>query len=207
MKSFWKKISSCINTIIHNVILCIIAIMEKIIEYLKEISVNEYKKEIEENREKEFVSTVDKKIYKDTILKANERYYLMCMIENINMNNNCIEISLTELMKLFDCKKKSQVTTKLKDLEEKGAIKKFSFGGNEINKYMILKYVENSVRSEKIEVKDDKEHIKKDTSDTFATSIESLDIINKNISYYKEGININLRYIKEHLNKNNYKNI
>lgn len=119
------------------------------------------------------------------------------IIENINMNNNCIEISLTKLMQLFNCKKKSQVTTKLKDLEEKGVIKKVPGGVNEVNKYIILKYVQSSIRNEKVEVEGDS---RKGTSDSFATGIEALDIINKNISHYKKGIDNNIKYINDTLN-------
>lgn len=196
-----KRISKALNSFRKKFILYIIKIMEKIIRYLKNVlDAEENKVEEDSNESEKFTSTFDKQIYKDSILKPNEKYYLMCLITSINMNNNCIEISLTNLMQLFNCKKKSQVTTKLKDLEEKGVIKKISGGTNEVNKYIILKYVQNSIRNEKVEVEDDKEDSRKGTSDSFDTGIEALDIINKNITHYKKGIDINIKYINDILN-------
>lgn len=71
-----KRISKALNSFRKKFILSIIKVMEKIIRYLKNVlGDEECKVEEDSNESEKFTSTVDRQIYKDSILKPNEKYY------------------------------------------------------------------------------------------------------------------------------------
>lgn len=149
-----------------------------------------------------------KAICEDRTITPIEKIYLIQLIANINVADNCVKMSLDELVNLFSNKNRNQVTKKMQDLERAGVIK--IIHTNKGNIYYVLKYIKEI----KYECRENNESIRNDTSitsDTFKfkeiegerVNNEIVDLILNNISYFKKGLDWNENYLSEVVLKSN----
>lgn len=198
----------------NNILKKLIQLLKKLINILEKRLEVEGSEILQENNKGngKFAERVDWSISSDKELKPNEKYYLIELINNINIGNNCAELSYSELMILFNCKRKSHVIDKIRDLQNKGVIYVLVGNNKEKNKYIILKhlYLENMLEG-------NEEMLSKNmTSDNFVTTEmnrvlddgagfntkslehkEVMDIIINNLEHYSKGIKINEEYLRK----------
>ena len=153
------------------------------------IEINDIYTDKEKNDEN--YSRVDiKALCKDLTIKDIEKVYLIKLIANINLGNNGVEISMSELEILFNNKNRNQINKKLKDLEIAGAIRIVS--NSKGNRYYILKHVKSSIYKNQYNC----ESIKNDTS-IISDTVKSKEIINKkDKNLLVNIINKNIKYFK-----------
>lgn len=77
----------------------------------------------------------------DKDLNATERSYLMIILFKIDINKGYAEISLNDFLRLTGTSNKGTVKKVLDRLQEKGIITKSKGGGNESNRFSVLKYM------------------------------------------------------------------
>lgn len=175
---------------------------------LNNISNYEDEEKTKEKYEENYNRVDIKAIFNDKTLTDKERIYLIKLIANINREMNCVDMSISQLMNLFNNKNKTHVLDKIDDLENAGVIKKIS--SKKGNKYYILKHVKEVSSS----VNDNKESLKNDTSinsDTFKckeiemknVDKEIMDLVVNNINHFKKGLDWNQKYLNNMVLKNN----
>lgn len=175
---------------------------------LNNISNYEDEEKTKEKYEENYNRVDIKAIFNDKTLTDKERIYLIKLIANINREMNCVDMSISQLMNLFNNKNKTHVLDKIDDLENAGVIKKIS--SKKGNKYYILKHVKVVSSS----VNDNKESLKNDTSinsDTFKckeiemknVDKEIMDLVVNNINHFKKGLDWNQKYLNNMVLKNN----
>lgn len=191
--------------------------IEEIISYIVDLeidiecnNISNYvdEEEVKENYQENYNRADIRAIFNDKKLTDKERIYLIKLIANINREMNCVDMSISQLMNLFNSKNKTQVLKKIDDLENAGVIKKIS--SKKGNKYYILKHVKVVSSS----VNDNKESLKNDTSinsDTFKykeiqrenIDNEIFNVVVNNINNFKKGLEWNQEYLNNMVFKNN----
>lgn len=206
-----------------NSLLKVLLLLKKIIELLiNRISKDDKAEEsskVEESNKKEEINKSDYKakdnygradieaICEDLSLKPTEKLYLIQLIANSNIADNCIEITIDQLMNLFKNNNRNQVVKKMNDLERGGVIKKIHC--KKSNRYFILKYIKtisseatgaaivkndtsinsNTVKCKEIITEEDKVTLTK--------------VVIENIRCFKKGIDLNEKYLGEIMLKSN----
>lgn len=163
-----------------------------------------------EEKYNENYSRVDiKALCKDSTIKDIEKIYLIKLIANINLENNGVKISISDLETLLNNKNRNQINKKLADLQVAGAIR--IVPNSKGNRYYILKHVKDSIYKNQYNC----ESIKNDTSITSDTSKckeiekkkvndEIINLLNNNIKYCRKGLSWNQKYLRKMaLEKNN----
>lgn len=173
------------------------------IDLERDIESNYIKESVDEEKYNEDYSKVDiKSICKDTTITPIEKIYLIQLIANINVDKNCVKMSMDELVSLFNNKNRNQVTKKIHYLEKMGAIK--IIHTNKGNRYYILKHI----KGVKPKVNNSGESIRNDTSiisDTLKckeiekenADDEIIKLLIKNIKYFQKGVDWNEKYLRK----------